>query len=151
MKRSVASVFLHPAAIVDLDGTMVDTPGDFLVVLQRSVTGCHPIELARWTASLFPTVGKGTRDLLRQSGPRLGPADDDAEVLAQVPAWQHYQGYYTRLNGQHSEVYLAWIRVCSDLRNKGLALAVYPNKPSVLPSSCWNVGACGTTSPMFWW
>ena len=37
------------AAIIDLDSTMVDTLGDFVVVLQHTLTdmGCHPIERAR--------------------------------------------------------------------------------------------------------
>ena len=37
------------AVIVDLDGTMVDTLGDFVVVLQHTLAdmGCHPIEIGR--------------------------------------------------------------------------------------------------------
>ena len=37
------------AAIIDLDGTMVDTLGDFVVVLHHTLAdlGCHAIEIAR--------------------------------------------------------------------------------------------------------
>ena len=58
------------AAIIDLDGTMVDTLGDFLVVLRHTLTdlGCHPVELARVDRTFISmTVGKGTEDLLRRS------------------------------------------------------------------------------------
>ena len=123
------------AAIIDLDGTMVDTLGDFWVVLQHTLSdmGCHPIELARVDREFVSlTVGKGTEDLLRRSlAHAWGLPDDDAEVIAQVPlAWQHYQGHYTRLNGLHSEVYPGVDSGLQRLRNKGLSLACLTNKPT---------------------
>ena len=77
------------AAIIDLDGTMVDTLGDFVVVLQHTLAdmGCHPVEIARVDRDFLSlTVGKGTEDLLRRSlAHAWGLPDDDAEVAAQVP------------------------------------------------------------------
>ena len=135
MKRSAVLPSSIRAAIVDLDGTMVDTLGDFWVVLQHTLSdmGCHPIELARVDREFVSlTVGKGTEDLLRRSlAHAWGLPDDDAEVIAQVPlAWQHYQGHYTRLNGLHSEVYPGVDSGLQRLRNKGLALACLTNKPT---------------------
>lgn len=88
------------AAIIDLDGTMVDTLGDFVVVLHHTLAdlGCHPIEIARVDRAFVElTVGKGTEDLLRRTlAHAWGLPDDDPEAAAAVPqAWQHYQGHYT--------------------------------------------------------
>ncbi|MGH6647862.1 phosphoglycolate phosphatase [Aquabacterium sp.] len=123
------------AAIIDLDGTMVDTLGDFVVVLQHTLNdmGCHPIEIARVNRGFIElTVGKGTEDLLRRSlAHAWGLADDDAEVAAQVPeAWRHYQQHYTRLNGQHAEVFPGVVEGLQKLKAAGLPLACLTNKPT---------------------
>lgn len=123
------------AAIVDLDGTMVDTLGDFVVVLHHTLAdmGCHPVEIARVDRHFVEmTVGKGTEDLLRRTlAHAWGLPDDDAEVLAHVPqAWQHYQGHYTRLNGYHSEVFPGVIEGLQALQSRGWPLACLTNKPT---------------------
>ncbi|HET8871727.1 MAG TPA: HAD-IA family hydrolase [Aquabacterium sp.] len=123
------------AAIVDLDGTMVDTLGDFVVVLQHTLAdmGCHPVELARVDRAFVElTVGKGTEDLLRRSlAHAWGLPDDDGEVIEQVPhAWLHYQGHYSRLNGQHSEVFPGVPEGLQKLRDLGFPLACLTNKPT---------------------
>ncbi|WP_425358908.1 phosphoglycolate phosphatase [Aquabacterium lacunae] len=123
------------AVIVDLDGTMVDTLGDFVVVLQHTLAdmGCHPVEIARVDrAFLELTVGKGTEDLLRRSlAHAWGLPDDDAEVAAQVPqAWRHYQGHYQRLNGQHADVFPGVAEGLAQLAALGLPMACLTNKPT---------------------
>lgn len=125
---------LH-AAIIDLDGTMVDTLGDFVVVLGHTLSdmGCHPVEIARVDRAFIEhTVGKGTEDLLRRSlAHAWGLPDDDAEVAAHVPqAWRHYQGHYSRLNGQHSDVFPGVLEGLDKLRTAGLPLACLTNKPT---------------------
>ncbi len=123
------------AAIVDLDGTMVDTLGDFVVVLHHTLAdmGCHPVEIARVDRHFVEmTVGKGTEDLLRRTlAHAWGLPDDDAEVLAYVAqAWQHYQGNYTRLNGQHSDVFPGVLEGLQALQARGWPLACLTNKPT---------------------
>lgn len=123
------------AAIIDLDGTMVDTLGDFAIVLQHTLSdlGCHPVEIARVDRGFIElTVGKGTEDLLRQSlAHAWGLPDDHAEVTGQVPqAWQHYQQHYTRLNGQHAEVFPGVLEGLRKLKAAGLPLACLTNKPT---------------------
>ena len=123
------------AAIVDLDGTMVDTLGDFHVVLQHTLAdmGCHPIELARVDREFLSlTVGKGTDDLLRRSlAHAWGLPDDAAEALEAVPeAWQHYQRHYDRLNGQHADVFPGVSEGLRQLRELGVPLACLTNKPT---------------------
>jgi len=114
------------AAIIDLDGTMVDTLGDFVVVLQHTLAdmGCHAIEIARVDRAFIEhTVGKGTEDLLRRSlAQAWGLPDDAREAIDAVPeAWQHYQAHYQRLNGQHAQVYP---------KDQGVPLACLTNKPT---------------------
>ena len=123
------------AAIIDLDGTMVDTLGDFHVVLQHTLAdmGCHPIELARVDREFLSlTVGKGTDDLLRRSlAHAWGLPDDAAEALEAVPeAWQHYQRHYDRLNGQHADVFPGVSEGLRQLRELGVPLACLTNKPT---------------------
>jgi phosphoglycolate phosphatase len=123
------------AAIIDLDGTMVDTLGDFVVVLQHTLAdmGCHAIEIARVDRAFIEhTVGKGTEDLLRRSlAQAWGLPDDAAEALEAVPeAWQHYQAHYQRLNGQHAEVYPGVREGLQKLKDQSVPLACLTNKPT---------------------
>lgn len=123
------------AAIIDLDGTLVDTLGDFVVVLHHTLAdmGCHPVEIARVDRGFVElTVGKGTEDLLRRTlAHAWGVPDDAADVAAAVPeAWQHYQTHYTQLNGLHSDVYPGVTEGLAQLCRLGLPLACLTNKPT---------------------
>jgi len=123
------------AAIIDLDGTMVDTLGDFVVALHLTLMdmGCHAIEVARVDRAFVEmTVGKGTEDLLRRTlAHAWGLPDDDGEVLAGVPeAWQHYQRHYMTINGQHADVYAGVREGLAQLQALGVPLACLTNKPT---------------------
>jgi len=123
------------AAIIDLDGTMVDTLGDFIVVLQHTLSdlGCHPVEIARVDRHFISlTVGKGTEDLLRRSMAQAwGLQPEDAEVLAQLPeALRVYHAHYPQLNGQYSEVFPGVAEGLQQLRALKLPLACLTNKPT---------------------
>jgi phosphoglycolate phosphatase len=133
MSETCAHIF--QAAIIDLDGTMVDTLGDFVVVLQHTLAdmGCHPIEIARVDRDFLSlTVGKGTEDLLRRSlAHAWGLPEDDRDALDAVPAaWQHYQRHYDRLNGQHADVFPGVPVGLQQLRELGVPLACLTNKPT---------------------
>ncbi len=132
------------AAIIDLDGTMVDTLGDFVVVLHHTLAdlGCHPVEIARVDRAFVElTVGKGTEDLLRRTiAHAWGLPDDDREVLDAVPeAWHHYQGHYVRLNGQHAEVYPGVREGLAQLCAMGVPLACLTNKPTAFAEQLLSV------------
>jgi phosphoglycolate phosphatase len=123
------------AAIIDLDGTLVDTLGDFLIVLQHTLAdlGCHPIEIARVDRGFLSlTVGKGTDDLLRRSVAHAwGLPEDAPEAAATVPeAWAHYRRHYDRFNGQHAEVFPGVIEGLAMLRALSVPLACLTNKPT---------------------
>jgi phosphoglycolate phosphatase len=123
------------AAIIDLDGTLVDTLGDFAVVLQHTLSdmGCHAVELARVDhAFISHTVGKGTEDLLRRSlAHAWGLSPDDGDVAAALPdALAHYHRHYPKLNGQHSAVFPGAAEGLAQLQALGVPLACLTNKPT---------------------
>ena len=111
------------AAIVDLDGTMVDTVGDFEVALGRTLQdlGFQPVE----RAFIQRTVGKGSEHLIRST-----LAHVDAPLALYDRAWDRYQHHYLAINGQHSDVYPGVVEGLRALRGAGLQLACLTNKPT---------------------
>jgi phosphoglycolate phosphatase len=111
------------AAIVDLDGTMVDTVGDFEVALGRALTDLGHVPVSR--AFIARTVGKGSEYLLTRALAEAGaPAD------AYDAAWARYQHHYLQINGQHSAVFDGVVEGLQALRARGLRLACLTNKPT---------------------
>ena len=111
------------AAIVDLDGTMVDTLGDFVIVLNRVLDA---LALARVDRGFVEhTVGKGSEHLIRQTLRHVGA---DAALYEQ--AWTLYQQHYVAVNGQHAAVYPGVVAGLTQLRAHGLRLACLTNKPT---------------------
>ncbi|HWH83031.1 MAG TPA: phosphoglycolate phosphatase [Burkholderiaceae bacterium] len=114
------------AAIVDLDGTMVDTLGDFVAVLDR-VLG----ELALPTVSrafVARTVGKGSEYLLQRSIEQAG----GSSAALYEDAWAHYQRHYAEINGRHSSAYPGVAEGLAMLRARGWKLACLTNKPTAM-------------------
>ena len=110
------------AAIVDLDGTLVDTLGDFEVALNRTLAELALPPVGR--AFIERTIGKGSEHLIRST---LAAAGGDAGLYD--AAWAHYQRHYRAINGDHSEVYAGAVGGLALLRAAGLALACVTNKP----------------------
>ena len=111
------------AAIVDLDGTMVDTVGDFEVALARALADLGQPPVSR--AFIALTVGKGSEYLLRRSLAEVGAPES---LYKEV--WQRYQHHYLAVNGQHSAVYPGVAEGLQALRERGLRLACITNKPN---------------------
>ncbi|MEK8051488.1 phosphoglycolate phosphatase [Ideonella sp. DXS22W] len=111
------------AAIVDLDGTLVDTVGDFELALNRTLADLALPAVDR--AFIERTVGKGSEHLIRSTLAHVGA---DAAALAE-PAWQHYQRHYLAINGQASRVYPGALEGLQRLADAGLKLACLTNKP----------------------
>lgn len=110
------------AAIVDLDGTMVDTLGDFEVAL-----GAMLAELSLPSVSrefIERTVGKGSDHLIRSTLQHAG--GDEARFDA---AYAIYQRHYLAINGQHSTLFPGVAEGVQRLRAWGLRLACLTNKP----------------------
>jgi phosphoglycolate phosphatase len=110
------------AAIVDLDGTMVDTLGDFDAVLNITLAELGLAAVDR--AFIERTVGKGSEHLIRSTLAQVGaPASlfDAALTL--------YQRHYLRLNGDHAAVYPGVLEGLEGFRRRGWKLACLTNKP----------------------
>jgi phosphoglycolate phosphatase len=110
------------AAIVDLDGTMVDTLGDFVVVLGRVLVeaGLPPVT----RDFIERTVGKGSEHLIRSVLAQVG-----AEPSLFETVWPRYQHHYLAVNGDHAPLYPGVDAGLRRLREAGLALACVTNKP----------------------
>ncbi|HSW20727.1 MAG TPA: phosphoglycolate phosphatase [Ramlibacter sp.] len=110
------------AAIIDLDGTLVDTLGDFVVALNATLGELSLPALAR--ADIERMVGKGSEHLIRAA---LQAAGGPPHLYDE--AWAHYQRHYDRINGQHADVYPGAREGVQALRARGLRLACVTNKP----------------------
>jgi len=111
------------AAIIDLDGTMVDTLGDFAAALNLMLADLSLPAISR--AAIEPMVGKGSEHLIQSVLAHLkaDPARYDA-------AWDRYQHHYIAINGLHSAVYPGVAEGVAALRGRGLKLACLTNKPN---------------------
>ena len=110
------------AAIVDLDGTLVDTVGDFDVAL-NAMLGEHGLPRVD-RGFIERTVGKGSEHLIRCT---LAEVDADPDLYES--AWQAYQRHYQSINGLHSVVYSGVVEGLRRLLDAGWALACLTNKP----------------------
>jgi phosphoglycolate phosphatase len=110
------------AAIVDLDGTMVDTVGDFDVALRLALADLGWPAVSR--AFISRTVGKGSEHLLTRTLAEVGAPADLYEA-----AWARYQHHYLLINGQHSAVFPGVVEGLQAMRAAGLRLVCLTNKP----------------------
>ena len=130
------------AAIIDLDGTMVDTMGDFVVAINLMLhdMGFGPID--RKVVALL--VGKGSEHLVRSVlnhvlGQQMRGGDAiNNEANETYPAhllfdaaFASYQQHYRATNGQHAAVYPGVVDGLLGLQRAGLKLACLTNKPLV--------------------
>ena len=113
------------AAIIDLDGTMVDTAPDFQVAINRLRAELDLTPLDIETVKEF--VGKGSENLMRRV---LGVDFETSEVERRFEhALQRYQHHYLQINGLHSQVYPDVHEGLAAMRESGLRLACVTNKP----------------------
>ena len=121
------------AVIVDLDGTMVDTMGDFYEALNRMLA-----ELALpaiGAQHIEHMVGKGSEHLLRSVLKHVLALDGSAQSAIKIEehypaAWASYQRHYLVINGQYAGVYEGVAAGLQALRARGLRLACLTNKPT---------------------
>jgi phosphoglycolate phosphatase len=123
------------AVIVDLDGTMVDTLGDFEVALNRMLADFSLPTVDR--SFIEATVGKGSEHLIRSTlnyvqkrhVAGIDTARDAIDSVAYDSAWQSYQSHYLACNGQASEVYPGVREGLQALAVRGYKMACLTNKP----------------------
>ena len=113
------------AAIVDLDGTMLDTMPDFAVAINGMRAELDLAPIAQET--ITPMVGKGSENLIRSVLAR----DFDAAAVEEkfATAMASYQRHYLAINGQHSTLFDGVVEGLDAMRSQGLRLACVTNKP----------------------
>ena len=122
------------AAIIDLDGTMVDTMGDFVVAINLMLhdLGYPPVD----RNVVAVRVGKGSEFLVRSvlnyvesQSIHVQPAPDNIAIVER--ALDVYQQHYRAINGQHAQVYAGVFDGLAAMQKAGLKLACLTNKPVV--------------------
>lgn len=125
------------ATIVDLDGTMVDTLGDFAAALNLMLADLRAEGLAAAdvdTATIETMVGKGSEHLVKSvlnhavALPEIRSAAIDSVAQYRL-AFERYQDHYASVSGLYSTVYPGVAAGLSILKNAGLKLACVTNKP----------------------
>jgi phosphoglycolate phosphatase len=113
------------AAIIDLDGTMLDTMPDFHVALNGMRADLGLVPIAQET--ITPMVGKGSENLIRS----VLACDFDAPTVDARfdEAMASYQRHYLAINGQFSVLFDGVIAGLEAMRANGLRLACVTNKP----------------------
>ena len=111
------------AVIIDLDGTLIDTLGDFAEALNRTLAELRLPAIAR--APIERMVGKGSEHLIRSVLAHQG-----ADAALYDRAWSAYQRHYLEINGQHSDLYPGVLEGLQRLHDAGLPLACLTNKPT---------------------
>jgi phosphoglycolate phosphatase len=127
------------AVIIDLDGTLLDTVGDFVAALNLMLGDLALPAVGR--AAVLPLVGKGSEYLIQgillqvlSQTPPVGAEQKDTHPAARVnqllpAAWQSYQRHYLAINGQHALVYPGVLEGLDAMASQGLKLACLTNKP----------------------
>ncbi|MBC5785519.1 phosphoglycolate phosphatase [Ramlibacter sp. USB13] len=110
------------AAIIDLDGTLVDTLGDFTAALDAMAGELRLPAVSSQVVKGF--IGKGSEHLIRSVLAHVG-----APASLYGRAWDAYQSAYRGLNGRFAEVYPGVVDGVRSLRAAGLRLACLTNKP----------------------
>jgi phosphoglycolate phosphatase len=115
------------AALIDLDGTMVDTAPDMhaAVILVRAEFSLPEISIE----AVRKFIGKGMENLLRQS---LEVDVDAAEAEKMMgPALDYFLRHYAVTNGLRSSIYPGVIEGLEVFRQKNVRLACITNKLSM--------------------
>jgi phosphoglycolate phosphatase len=111
------------SAIFDLDGTLVDTLGDFVVALNATLADLHLPAVGR--SFIADTIGRGSEHLLRSTLAKVG---GDAALYDE--AWARYQHHYRSINGEYANLFDGVPEGLQALRARAMPLACLTNKPT---------------------
>ncbi|MBI3348833.1 MAG: phosphoglycolate phosphatase [Burkholderiales bacterium] len=114
------------ACIIDLDGTLIDTLGDFVAVLGLTLADLGLPAVTR--DFVEHTIGRGGEHLVRMTLAEVG-ANLGSQPALFDRAWALYQQHYAAVNGAHAAIYPGVVEGLEALRACGLPLAVLTNKP----------------------
>jgi phosphoglycolate phosphatase len=126
----------YHAAIIDLDGTLIDTLGDFEMALNLMLAdfSCAGVE----RSFVQRSVGKGGEHLIactldwvhNRPLAQLDKAQAAIKTIAFDAAHARYQHHYAAVNGQASTVYAGVVHGLQRMQAAGLKLACLTNKPT---------------------
>jgi phosphoglycolate phosphatase len=124
------------AAIIDLDGTLIDTLGDFEAALNLMLADFGHASVERQRVE--HGVGKGSEHLIatildyvhKRPVAQQNIAQAASKSIAFDDAFASYQQHYQAINGQSSQVYAGVLEGLDRLQRAGLKLACLTNKPT---------------------
>jgi phosphoglycolate phosphatase len=120
------------AVMIDLDGTMVDTIGDFEVALNRALSDLQVPTANRLL--IERSIGKGSEHLIRTvlkhqfALPEMSGNTREVEQLF-MPVWERYEHHYLSINGEFSNVFPGVMEGLEQIKALGLPMACLTNKP----------------------
>ena len=120
------------AVMIDLDGTMVDTIGDFEVALNRALADLQVPTANRLL--IERSIGKGSEHLIRTvlkhqfALPEMSGNTREVEQLF-MPVWERYEHHYLSINGEFSNVFPGVMEGLEQIKALGLPMACLTNKP----------------------
>ena len=120
------------AVMIDLDGTMVDTIGDFEVALNRALSDLQVPTANRLL--IERSIGKGSEHLIRTvlkhqfALPEMSGNSREVEQLF-MPVWARYEHHYRSINGEFSNVFPGVMEGLEQIKALGLPMACLTNKP----------------------
>lgn len=128
------------AAIIDLDGTLVDTLGDFVAALElmRGDLTARGFVTSPWAADqVVAMVGKGSENLVRQALNYPNNHPDPASIAENAIhseanfqfALARYLAHYKAISGQHALVYPGVMEGLRGFQAAGVPMACVTNKP----------------------
>ena len=120
------------AAIIDLDGTMVDTMGDFVVAVNLMLRDLGYAVVDR--AVVEVRVGKGSENLVKSVlnnslAQQIRAQTAPENIVNFNHALDLYQQHYRTINGHYAQVYPGVVDGLQALQRSGLKLACLTNKP----------------------
>lgn len=114
------------AALLDLDGTLLDTAPDLAAAANAMLA--ELAEPALDQARVRGFIGKGIQHLVRRTLAAARGAEPDERLFG--PALERFEHHYAVLNGLHSSIYPGVCEGLGALRSRGLRLACVTNKPA---------------------
>lgn len=117
------------AALIDLDGTLLDTLGDFTVSLNAMLADLDLPGLHE--AQVETLIGRGSEHLIRGALALQRPSASPQEIENLCPeAWARYQHHYRAHNGLYSRIYPGVVEGLEHMKRRGWSLACVTNKPA---------------------
>jgi phosphoglycolate phosphatase len=120
------------AVMIDLDGTLVDTIGDFEVALNRALADSQIPTASR--NLIERSIGKGSEHLIRtvlKHQLALPGIESNTQEIEQLfkPVWERYEHHYLSINGEFSNVFPGVMEGLEQIKALGLPMACLTNKP----------------------